>query len=73
MAKVTPLFKTDSVQNCLWEAADLGLTELILIGKKQGDAGFYLRISPCKNAYELVGMAEALKHELMTALQEEAV
>ena len=45
MAKVTTLFKTDSVQNCLCDAADLGLKEIALIGKKQ-DGGFYLRVSP---------------------------
>lgn len=68
-AQVTQLFKRDNIQNILCEAADLGLTEVMLIGKKQS-GGFWVRISPCVNAYEHIGMIAALQHELLLALDE---
>jgi hypothetical protein len=69
MAKVTLLFKTDSVYNCLCDAAEMGMKEIVLIGKKQ-DGGFYLRISPCENAYVYIGMLEVLKQEFVASIQE---
>ena len=67
MSDVIPLFKSSTVQDALCEAADLGLTEIILIGKKPSGR-YWVRFSPCQNIFEQLGMVEMLKHDIMTTI-----
>ncbi len=69
MSKVVSLFKTGNVQEVLCEAADKGLTELVLIGKLQ-DGTYWLRHSPCKDIFVHLGLATRLVHEINVTVDE---
>jgi hypothetical protein len=69
MSNVHQLFKRDSIQNVLCEAADMGLTAIVLVGKKQ-NGGYWIRLSNQENAIETLGMVDLLHHELLTAVDE---
>jgi hypothetical protein len=70
-AKVHQLFRTDSVQNVLNEATEAGLTEIVLIGRRQ-DGSLMTRYSPVGDIFPYIGMVTVLQHDMLEASSEVA-
>ncbi len=62
--KVVNLFQNCTVQEIICEAADMGLTEVLVVGKTQ-DGVYHLKKSECSNTVELVGQLEMIKQWLL--------
>lgn len=69
MSKVIPLFKRGDIQDVICEAADQGLVEVVIIGKK-ADGNYWIRLSPTKDTIQTLGMVEMLKHDLIHVVEE---
>ena len=62
--KIINLFQNCTVQEILCEAADMGLTEVLVVGRTQ-DRAYHLKKSGCSNTVELVGQLEMTKQWLL--------
>jgi hypothetical protein len=70
MSKLIPLFRPGvNAKTVLAEALEKDLTELVMIGKLP-DGTYWVRLSPCNNIFEQLGVVARLRHEINITIDE---
>lgn len=70
MSKLIPLFRPGvNAKTVLAEALEKDLTELVMIGKLP-DGTYWVRLFPCNNIFEQLGVVERLRHEINITIDE---